>query len=256
VRDEATEGLNRERLVPAVIDTVQPPLGFRQLQTSDIRDWDGRVEHDEYQRLVSSIAALVPPGAATAEGRASTARSSGFRQDPSADVLDGPPAAPASMFPPRVRASTRGAYAAVSAVLVLVAVVSLRQLGSSLSFGSLGRGSARYAGSTAVPPLSDSERQRLQLDITQQFVNVVNDTWTSDGHFRISIDDTGADVLDAWTSGQCAAALASASGISDDVRDRVRRAIRALSANRKRHRGTSWTVRDFRGKSGTVSIGF
>ena len=40
VRDEATEGLNG-RLVPALIEAVKQPLGFRQLQAADLSDWHG-----------------------------------------------------------------------------------------------------------------------------------------------------------------------------------------------------------------------
>jgi hypothetical protein len=36
VRDEATEGLGG-RLVPALIEVVKQPLGFRQLQAADLR---------------------------------------------------------------------------------------------------------------------------------------------------------------------------------------------------------------------------
>ena len=41
VRDEATEGLNG-RLVPALIEAVRQPLGFRQLQAADLSDWHGQ----------------------------------------------------------------------------------------------------------------------------------------------------------------------------------------------------------------------
>jgi hypothetical protein len=59
VRDEAAEGLNG-RLVPARIEAVKPPLGFRQLQSADLIDWHAQPSHEEFQRLVESIAAIVP----------------------------------------------------------------------------------------------------------------------------------------------------------------------------------------------------
>ena len=46
VQDEAAEGRDSGRLVPAVLDSVKPPLGFRQLQCIDLSRWikDGRTE--------------------------------------------------------------------------------------------------------------------------------------------------------------------------------------------------------------------
>ena len=63
VRDEATEGLDG-RLVPALIEAVKQPLGFRQLHAADLTDWDDRPAHEEFDRLISSIAAVVPPSSA------------------------------------------------------------------------------------------------------------------------------------------------------------------------------------------------
>ena len=40
VRDEAAEGRDRGTLVPALIDAVKPPMGFRQFQTIDVTDWN------------------------------------------------------------------------------------------------------------------------------------------------------------------------------------------------------------------------
>lgn len=46
VQDEAAEGRDSGRLVPAVLDSIKPPLGFRQLQCVDLSSWnkDGRTE--------------------------------------------------------------------------------------------------------------------------------------------------------------------------------------------------------------------
>ena len=64
VRDEATEGLNDGRLVPALIEAVKQPLGFRQLNAADLSDWHGDLRDDEFDRLVGSIGAIVPPSPA------------------------------------------------------------------------------------------------------------------------------------------------------------------------------------------------
>src|SRR5215203_5636762 len=58
VRDEATEGLDG-RLVPALIEHVKQPLGFRQLQAADLRNWNGEGDHVEFDWFVDSIATIV-----------------------------------------------------------------------------------------------------------------------------------------------------------------------------------------------------
>jgi adenylate cyclase len=46
VQDEAAEGRDSGRLVPAVLNGVRPPLGFRQYQSIELGTWtgDGKVE--------------------------------------------------------------------------------------------------------------------------------------------------------------------------------------------------------------------
>jgi hypothetical protein len=59
VKDEAQEGANRQVLVPALIDKVSPPYGFRQVQTADLSDWDGSASHAELQSMVHRIGELI-----------------------------------------------------------------------------------------------------------------------------------------------------------------------------------------------------
>ncbi len=59
VKDEAQEGANRRVLVPAIIDTVSPPVGFRQVQTADLSTWDGSSTSAELESLVRSVGALI-----------------------------------------------------------------------------------------------------------------------------------------------------------------------------------------------------
>ena len=40
-RDEAQEGLDREALVPVLVDEVRPPLGFRSIHTASLVGWPG-----------------------------------------------------------------------------------------------------------------------------------------------------------------------------------------------------------------------
>lgn len=58
VRDEAAAGRDAGKLVPARIDGVSPPLGFRQYQTTDLSRWKGR-RTSEFEELLVAVASLV-----------------------------------------------------------------------------------------------------------------------------------------------------------------------------------------------------
>jgi TolB-like protein/tetratricopeptide (TPR) repeat protein len=57
VRDEATRGRDRGRLVPVSIDGTKPPLGFRQIQYLDLSGWKGNRDDPQLDRLVKAIRA-------------------------------------------------------------------------------------------------------------------------------------------------------------------------------------------------------
>jgi hypothetical protein len=59
VRDEASEGVNRNILVPALIDEVDLPLGFGQLQAANLVSWKGQSDHEGLQKVLQSTGALV-----------------------------------------------------------------------------------------------------------------------------------------------------------------------------------------------------
>ena len=59
VRNEAGEGARRGVLVPARIDDVLPPLGYRGRQTADLTDWRGESDEDEFENLCVAVAATV-----------------------------------------------------------------------------------------------------------------------------------------------------------------------------------------------------
>lgn len=65
VRDEATVGRDRRRLVPLSLDGSLPPLGFRQFQVIDITKWNGKPAAELFRRVISAIAAVssAPPAA-------------------------------------------------------------------------------------------------------------------------------------------------------------------------------------------------
>jgi adenylate cyclase len=56
VQDEAAEGRDTGRLVPASLDGSRPPLGFRQFHTVDLTSWNGGGEPENLEDLLSAIA--------------------------------------------------------------------------------------------------------------------------------------------------------------------------------------------------------
>ena len=58
VRDEAAAGRDTGRLVPVTIGSVEPPLGFRQYQTTDLSKWKGRTSAPAFQEMLGAVEAL------------------------------------------------------------------------------------------------------------------------------------------------------------------------------------------------------
>jgi hypothetical protein len=57
VRAEAEEADRRGVLVPALVESVELPLRFRQIQAANLSDWTGQPDHPELERLRASVAA-------------------------------------------------------------------------------------------------------------------------------------------------------------------------------------------------------
>jgi hypothetical protein len=59
VREEAAEGQERDVMVPALLDDVRIPLGFRRLQAARLVDWDGEPAHPAFQPLLDAVGDVV-----------------------------------------------------------------------------------------------------------------------------------------------------------------------------------------------------
>jgi adenylate cyclase len=59
VQDEAAEGRDSSRLVPVTLDTVKPPLGFRQIQCIDLSTWMGHGRTEPIDDLLTAISKMV-----------------------------------------------------------------------------------------------------------------------------------------------------------------------------------------------------
>ena len=62
VRDEAAEGRDSGRLLPVVIDSSKPPLGFRQRQSIDLSGWSGRGRPPNLDSLHAAVSAKSATG--------------------------------------------------------------------------------------------------------------------------------------------------------------------------------------------------
>lgn len=58
VQDEAAEGRDSGRLVPATLDSTKPPLGFRQLQCIDLSPWDKHGRREPIDDLLEAISKM------------------------------------------------------------------------------------------------------------------------------------------------------------------------------------------------------
>ena len=61
VRDEAREVGKRNVLVPALIEAVEPPMGFRSIQAANLIDWQGEGTHEGFEWLLEDIRRYGPP---------------------------------------------------------------------------------------------------------------------------------------------------------------------------------------------------
>ena len=90
VQDEAEEARERGVLVPALLEPVKPPAGFRQVQAADLSQWTGGNEHPEFRVLLSAVHTLV---------KAARAEEADRRAEAGADDAAAPSAAQAATPP-------------------------------------------------------------------------------------------------------------------------------------------------------------
>lgn len=62
VQDEAAVGRDSGRLVPVAIEPVEPPLGFRQIQTIDLVRWKGRSAPRDLLDAIEALSGSTPDG--------------------------------------------------------------------------------------------------------------------------------------------------------------------------------------------------
>jgi hypothetical protein len=61
VQDEAEHGLQREILIPILIDEVNPPFGFGSIQAANLVGWTPDLPSQAFKKLIADISKICPP---------------------------------------------------------------------------------------------------------------------------------------------------------------------------------------------------
>ncbi len=59
VQEEADEGFHRGVLIPVLLESVTPPLGFRSLQAADLSGWQGDDSSESFRQLTDDITRIL-----------------------------------------------------------------------------------------------------------------------------------------------------------------------------------------------------
>src|SRR5713226_8946271 len=123
VRDEADEARIRKKLVPVLIEAVNPPVGFRTIQAADLSDWDGSNSAPGFQQLLADLESLVgKPAPKTSEASRETPRTGeGVKVGPAlAEWIKG-----ALKLGVKLKTNWKAAAASGLGIVLLVGVVML-----------------------------------------------------------------------------------------------------------------------------------
>ena len=112
VRDEAAAGRDTGRLVPVRLDATDPPLGFRQFQTTDLSRWTGRGSPAPLRTLLADVAEV---GGAGDQVEAATESNASAK-----------PAVPAAKWRPKALLSVAGIVTLLLAAAVAYWLVTSR----------------------------------------------------------------------------------------------------------------------------------
>jgi TIR domain/Domain of unknown function (DUF4062) len=59
VKEEAEEGKSQGKLVPILIESVKPPMGFLTIQAADLIGWNGNKDSPAFQRLLADMTEII-----------------------------------------------------------------------------------------------------------------------------------------------------------------------------------------------------
>ena len=67
VREEARMGRDKSVLIPVMIDNVQPPFGFGEVQAANLSGWNGAPDDANWRRFVDAVSSFAKGGPRPAE---------------------------------------------------------------------------------------------------------------------------------------------------------------------------------------------
>jgi TIR domain-containing protein len=148
VRNEAGEAMQRQVLIPALIDAdVKIPLGFRRLQAADLSRWQGEPS-DEFEQFCEAVQRNVgPPGGGGSPPAPPPRPPEPIR--PPAPTPPGPPPAPAPA--PAPAATKKSPWFWVSLVAVIVVLAGIASLLGESSPAPAPRAEPAARGTTNPP---------------------------------------------------------------------------------------------------------
>lgn len=138
VAEEADEGKTRRVLIPLLLDHVQPPRGFREIQAADISDWHAGQTSERLNELIEDIRRLLGKQPEQSRETPHTAQ-------------------PLPVERTREKAAVNRSFLGHRAVLI-----ALGSLGAFVTVGYLGM-SSRFPGSKAVLPQLPEEHPAPNL---------------------------------------------------------------------------------------------
>ncbi len=59
VRTEASEGKRQKKIIPVLIEDVEPPFAFRLIEAAKLIDWDGTMPNPEFDLLLGSVSRML-----------------------------------------------------------------------------------------------------------------------------------------------------------------------------------------------------
>ncbi len=120
VLEEAEEGRARGILVPAMVEDVVIPLGFRRIQAAVLVGWNGQADHPQAERLIGGVVRVVGAPAAESEAYAGSVGESEISDGGEIEISEPPETASRDMGNRRSRAAAL--LRSRRAVVVLTAI--------------------------------------------------------------------------------------------------------------------------------------
>jgi hypothetical protein len=165
VRTEASAALDRDRLVPAILDEVLIPLEFRRVQAADLTHWSPGEPSEEFDGLVRSVERLV--GRRAAEPTAPIPNAPAREAPLHADVHEARPSGrgPAGGTPgttpwtgpkPPVRGRSRHIAWIAAGMLVVASLAGLWAVRAGLDDARQGAGGTATADAAAAADATDA----------------------------------------------------------------------------------------------------